>query len=56
VNRKKKEEKLQNIRSGGSEKIMLDFYHNLNINSGMLNDIDSDKNSLSCMQAGKRRR
>lgn len=35
-------------------KKMLDFYHNLNISSGiMLHDIESDKNSLSsCGAAG----
>lgn len=34
---------------------MLDFYHNLNISSGiMLHDIESDKNSLaSCGVAGE---
>jgi hypothetical protein len=33
---------------------MLDFYQNLNINSGMLSDIESEKNSLSnCGSAGK---
>lgn len=31
---------------------MLDFYQNLNINSGMLSDIDSDKNTLGCGAAG----
>lgn len=33
---------------------MLDFYQNLNINTGILQDPCSDKNSLGCGQAGKK--
>jgi hypothetical protein len=32
---------------------MLDFYQNLNINSGLLQDQCPEKNSLGCGQAGK---
>lgn len=34
---------------------MLDFYQNLNINTGILQDQCSDKNSLGCGQAGKKK-
>jgi hypothetical protein len=35
------------------KKTMLDFYQNLNINTGMLQDQCPEKNSLACGQAGK---
>ena len=40
-------------RKGKTKEIMLDFYHNLNISSGiMLHDIESDKTLTSCGVAG----
>lgn len=47
----KRIEKVQEVSSAAVSN-MLDFYQNLNINSGMLQDQCSEKNSLGCGQAG----
>lgn len=50
-----REESKDILVSCHKSKRMLDFYQNLNINTGILQDQCSDKNSLGCVQAGKKK-